>query len=384
MILLLENLKHRLKIMSLGNTNQVKKLVGIEIILAVLVIAGLLFVTSQLTEEAPIEQFGLQEQTQSSNLEIPKGFYAFVMPSSTTNTPTLYLYSFADKKTIPTGIAVRNWGGHLSSPKFDGVLYIEDITHDLYWLSYKDMSKHLLVKKEDPTHFDFIIRSVWSPSGEKAILQKHSYPEYEQEHVLFNKSNLSIQESIPGALQFVNDDALLVASGQNYGNIGIYSIKSGIVESEINAQLHQGRSQFTLSADAKKWAFLFFPHYPYIHEAKIIIADFLQLEGATIPSGEFANYQGPVISPEGTKVVFEHSPYQNSQKMEIIIYDFQKKISKTIPLQAERLNIKQWINDSQFLLEEYFLGVPAKSYVINADTGIVQDVIDYASLSKQF
>jgi hypothetical protein len=69
--------------------------------------------------------------------------------------------------------------------------------------------------------------------------------------------------------------------------------------------------QFSFNSDGRKWALSLgnTENSPGGSSSNMIVADFPKTEGVTIGQGTWAEYQGPILSPDGNKLIFvNHTP----------------------------------------------------------------------------
>lgn len=280
-----------------------------------------------------------------------------------------------DGTDIQTGITEissgsYSWGSGFSEP---------NNSPDFKKIAYIDNGSRLHIMTSDGTADTIISNDLkvqyisgWSPDSSKLIFRTHSesiselvfsdYLNYSQEKkVTFERSKLppgfylldlenqnlaylSVFEDAGFGSWIDNSRVLLELkySGQKkfvVFDFDTYTVDTGIMSGGLERDFS---TQYAFSENGKKWALTWHGGTNTTDSATIILADFPSVEGKELMKGNFAQFQGPIISHDGKHVAFRGYDFVNGP-LYVYVYDGTsvKKVADGIP--------REWINNSQFI-----------------------------------
>lgn len=254
-----------------------------------------------------------------------------------------------------------------SAPDFKKLAYID-----------KDSKLHLLtadgkvdIKVSDQLAASFI--SGWSPDSNRLIFYTYaptmyesvfpSYPGAEPEkQITFDRNQpesgfylLDVEDQSVSYLGIFNgtefgswiDNSRVMLKLDTYGqekflvfDLDAYSVDAEILEGDLEKDFG---TQFVFNDDGKKWALTWHGGTDTTDSASIILADFPSVKGKELMKADFAQIQGPVISPDGNQVAFRGYDIVNGPQF-TYLYD-----GKTVERVAEGYP-RGWIDNSQFII----------------------------------
>ncbi|RJR26990.1 hypothetical protein C4561_04410 [candidate division WWE3 bacterium] len=238
----------------------------------------------------------------------------------------LKVFDLENKLVKETGILAACCGGELEvgdiepspSPNLLFTVYIDQSSKDLWLLSNDTLEKQAITKTGNVTYI-----SAWSPDSTKVIffVNRDSLSErkdgpipwgtienFKEEEMngfyMFDISNgkLTALSPLSNIIAFVNEDTVLSRVADT--RFVTFNVEKFIGDyTKVKDEFGFGVSQFNFSMDGKKWAFTH--SFNPTEDANIILAEFPNKTGTIIDSHSWAHVQWPVISPDGTKVLYQ-------------------------------------------------------------------------------
>ncbi|PJA87101.1 MAG: hypothetical protein CO141_01250, partial [Candidatus Moranbacteria bacterium CG_4_9_14_3_um_filter_42_9] len=240
----------------------------------------------------------------------------------------LKIFDLGTKTLKDAGALINCCGGELGlgnsdplvSPDLRFTAYIDGDAHDLWVLS-----NETLVKTKISTGGNVTYITAWSPDSSKILYysQKDSLASIKNAMAPWDTVEKFSPQSLSGfvlkdiktsqttaltpldyVIGFVGNGTLLAKTGDASERLVTFDIgKFSADYSLITESFGFGSMQFSLSQDGKKWAF----HYSAnpTDDANIVFASFPQKMGVTVDSGTWAEVQWPVISKDGSKLLYQ-------------------------------------------------------------------------------
>ncbi len=250
--------------------------------------------------------------------------------SASDSTRQFFIYSFSTKELhkvnqslVSGGYASGiGTGGPKASPDLLYTAFIDQKTKNLWLLS----NETLETKQVTQNGFVAYV-SGWSPSSTKIIYQipadsitarTRGMGGYQPTKEVFNPnldSGFFVFDINSGKTKklypvehfetFIDNDRILVRTTDQESNDRLIVFNINTFEADygfVKEKFGYGADQFSFSKNGEKWAYTL-SRNPTT-DANIIYADFPDKEGEQIDSGDWAETQFPLISPDGTKLAF--------------------------------------------------------------------------------
>ncbi len=357
--------------MNQKSSTRVTWLPGAVVLVVLIIITSLFFV------------FRFNQSNQPGQvIETTMRYYPLIATSPVTNAEELYLYNMVTGVVTKTGIATTLVE---VSPDLELIAYL-DTNRDLRILNSKT-NENLLIKSSSEGDYlqDYLL---WSPDS-RYLLSKgfigNSYEDERYSHNVWDRntqitSTLSLANGL-GIDTFIDAHRILLtpSSAQGYeGNLAVYDLTTKQIDPSINpGQAGFGVGQFNFTPDGQKWTYTF--SEDPTNDANIMVADFPKRDGAVIASGKWAEVQGSVLSPAGSKVAYRQS--NKDKGSGVVIYDLVNNTS--LGLFAGFGSIDRWLSDELIILRSYDsldrYSHSANLHFINVNTGATQGITSQLS-----
>ncbi|MEK7585233.1 MAG: hypothetical protein AAB455_01850 [Patescibacteria group bacterium] len=322
-------------------------------------------------------------------------YYPFIAPSPLTNSPSLYLHPISESETIKkTGL--RNIEKVWASPDLKSSVYVTGSINDsgrylsnLFLLKHNNLSSRSIISGAGS-----LMQEVkWSPDSQKFVFSTLEGATFEEDGTttwyLYDSNNLLEKldiDSKNNVVGFAGPDKLLLTAddvSSRGQKIGFYYLSTKTSDFPLSQeQFVFGDLQFSLSAEGDKWSF--HRNNNALNGAgkvEIIVTKTGERNGLSVDSGRWAEIQGSVISPDGTRVVYEK---RLSGQFDVGIMFYDLISGQRRQLARGHLGPKRWIDNDKFVINMYELGgtfSPAKTIIVDVLSGLNQ-VIDHYALAK--
>lgn len=240
----------------------------------------------------------------------------------------LKIFDITNKTLKDTGIIAAEGQGELYLGNSDPLLspnllftaYIDNESHDVEIISNGTLNKRKLTNTGDVTYL-----TAWSPDSTQLIYyirrdtlhNRKDGPtpwetvEYFKEQPSDGFFSVNIETgtvtrlaALDWFIGFAGNTSIITKTHEDSDKLAIFDTKEVLADfTYVKDTFPFGTSQFSVSADGRKWAFTTSDNPT--KDAKIVIADFPLKDGEVSDGGDWAEVQNPVIAPDGTQVVYQ-------------------------------------------------------------------------------
>ncbi len=148
--------------------------------------------------------------------------------------------------------------------------------------------------------------------------------------------------------------------------------------SSIKDKFGYGVDNFDVSNDSKYWTFLFSKNRDTSGNS-VVVAPYPKLEGTTIVSGGWADFQKPKISPDGLKIAYVHKNGEVRTGIPRYFLNIYDTKSKQITEYTEARHV-EWLSNNLLVLDLQYEAEDgrwtSKYNLLNLNTGIVKQLTD--------
>jgi Tol biopolymer transport system component len=249
-------------------------------------------------------------------------------PLFNANDKKLSIFDIQDMTSKSTDIIITCCGGlinvgnmePLPSPDMFYTVYIDNVKQDLWLISNDTLERAVITKGGGVTYI-----TGWSPDSQKVVFyvdretlasRKDGPAPWEtvekfNETQMYgfymfdiNSGKLTSLSPLQNIISFVDADTILAKTAEDSENLVTFDIKNFVADyGFVSEKFGFGTLQYSFSANGKKWVFTH--SFNPTEDANIILADFPSKEGTIIDSKGWAEVQSPIISPDGTKVLYQ-------------------------------------------------------------------------------
>lgn len=301
----------------------------------------------------------------------------------------LYIYSFSTKKLEKAASKVGGGGGASDMGDFDPIpspnlfytTYIDNTDNNLWLLSHETLQGKQITSDGGVS---FI--SSWSPDSTKIIYVKSDDTITGQTQgqggiptgtVTFKKGaehGFFVFDITTGTTtklypveyfeSFIDNSRILVRTSDLNSTTNtrliVFNIDTFTADySFVTEEFGYGNEQFSIAPDGKKWTFTL-SRNPTT-DANIIYTNFPKKEGELIDTGAWADVQRPLISPDGTRLMYakrEGNIRDGVPNTVTWLYDaITKEKKRQIPGWPNR-----WIDNNSFIVREQHSSINDNSY----------------------
>lgn len=185
---------------------------------------------------------------------------------------------------------------------------------------------------------------------------------------------------------FIDSNRLLISMSRydNKDNFATFDVETLVFDPTklFNAFTDYFAPQFSTSADGSVWAItLSLEKTMHTNEssATIMVGTFPTVPTTVVKKGAFAQFQGPLVSPKGTKVLFRGYDVVNGPKYIHVYQDGKdERVVEALP--------EMWVNDTQFVYSKYSDVYTSQSNLQNVslyDTQTKQSTLLYEYSKKE-
>ncbi|MBP7774386.1 hypothetical protein KA078_01200 [Candidatus Woesebacteria bacterium] len=189
-----------------------------------------------------------------------------------------------------------------------------------------------------------------------------------------------------GVVDFIDNSKLLISMSRydNKENYATFDVETYLFDPTklFDSFIDYTWPQFSTSADGSVWA-MTLTQGQTMHsenaEAAIVVGKFPTVPTTIVKKGAYAQYQGPLVSPKGTKVIFRAYDVLNGPKYIHLYQDGKdERLVEALP--------EMWVNDTQFVYSKYFDSYTSQSNLQNVslyDTQTKQSTLLYEYSKKE-
>lgn len=331
-----------------------------------------------------------EEKTNSSWQKPDSKEQGFPIPTKETkpNTRRFLIYSLSKDKTLPVDYNVQGAGGAmgygetspLASPDLLYTVFINEEDKNLWLLSNETLQAKRITDFGGVSYI-----SGWSKDSKKIIFNigadsitsqtqgMGGYPETKIQfktnlnpgYFIFNIETGELKKLYPieSFEAFIDNERILTRATDQGSKDRLIVFNTNTFEADygfVKDKFGFGNLQFNFTNNGEKWTFTASKNPT--NDAYIVYADFPSKEGETVDSGQWADVQFPILSPDGNKISYSRKEGYISSgipKQVAWVYDVKNKTKKGYIEGWPKV----WINNHSLIVfnDSY--------YILNTETG---------------